>query len=152
MTEALGSLDSLAERIEQLDARFLLVALIIWDGVFPDRRELRIVDVGGALGARGYPPGISAELHFDIQDDLLSWNNGRFVLELADGRAQARPGGQGRIRLHARGLATLYSGYMTPQELRVAGTLDGPDQDVAAAGLVFAGPRPWTPDWHCSNR
>ena len=29
MTAALGSLDALAERIEQLDARFLLVALLV---------------------------------------------------------------------------------------------------------------------------
>jgi predicted acetyltransferase len=27
---------------------------------------LRIVDVTGALGARGYPPGLSAELHLDV--------------------------------------------------------------------------------------
>jgi predicted acetyltransferase len=107
---------------------------------------LRIVDVDGALGARGYPPRLSAELHFDIQDDLLGQNNGRFVLHVAEGRGSVRQGGQGRIRLHVRDLAALYSGYMTPEQLRAAGTLDGPDEDLATAGLVFAGPQPWTPD------
>jgi predicted acetyltransferase len=107
---------------------------------------LRIIDVPGALAARGYPPSISAELHFEVRDELLPWNNGRFVLAIADGRGEARQGGQGRIRLHARDLAPLYSGLMTPPELRVAGTLDGPIADLATAGLAFGGPRPWTPD------
>jgi predicted acetyltransferase len=107
---------------------------------------LRVIDVAAALEARGYPAGLGAELHFDIQDDLLPWNNGRFVLAVGDGRGSVRQGGRGDLRLHMRDLAALYSGYMTPQELRAAGTLDGPDDDSAMAALVFAGPRPWTPD------
>jgi predicted acetyltransferase len=107
---------------------------------------LRIIDVAGALGARGYPPGVSAELHFDIQDDLLAQNNGPWVLNVAEGRGSARQGGQGRIHLHVRDLAALYSGYMTPQQLRAASALDGPDEDLALAAMVFAGPQPWTPD------
>lgn len=107
---------------------------------------LRIVDVAAALAARGYSPGVAAELHFDVRDDLLPWNNDRFTLEIAGGRGSVRQGGPGRIRLHARGLAALYSGSMTPHELRLAGALDGPDADLAVASLTFAGPRPWTPD------
>src|SRR5436853_5250448 len=40
---------------------------------------LRIVDVARALGARGYPPGLNAELHLEVHDDLLPWTSGRFV-------------------------------------------------------------------------
>ena len=107
---------------------------------------LRIVDVLGALSARGYPAGLNAELHLDVRDDLLAANNGRFVLEIADGRASVQPGGQGRIRLHVRDLAAMYTGYMSPFELSVLGALDGPDQDLAIAGAVFSGPRPWIAD------
>jgi predicted acetyltransferase len=107
---------------------------------------LRIVDVIGALSGRGYPASLSADLHFDVHDDLLSHNHSQFVLHVAEGCGSARQGGHGRIRLHVRDLAALYSGYMTPSELRVAGGLDGPEEDLAIAELVFAGPRPWTPD------
>jgi predicted acetyltransferase len=107
---------------------------------------LRLVDVPAALAARGYPLGANAALHLDVRDDLLPWNNGRFVLEIADGRGEVRAGGESRVRVDIRGLAALYSGYLTPCELRMAGALEGPEEDLIAAGLAFAGPRPWTPD------
>jgi predicted acetyltransferase len=107
---------------------------------------LRIVDVAGALSARGYPAGVSAELQLDVRDELLPSNNGRFVLTVMDQRASVRSGGTGQVGLHVRDLAALYSGYLTPQELRAAGSLEGSEADLATAAQIFAGPRPWTPD------
>src|SRR4051812_31564622 len=94
---------------------------------------LRIVDVNGALAARGYPAGVNAELHLDVRDELLPANNDRFVLTVGDRRARVRGGGAGSVRLHVRDLAALYSGYMTPSELQAAGTLDGREADLATA-------------------
>ena len=107
---------------------------------------LRIIDLVGALSARGYPAGVSAELQLDVRDEVLPWNNGRFVLTVADRRASVRSGGSGHVGLHVRDLATLYSGYMTPQELLAASSLEGSEADLATAAQIFAGPRPWTPD------
>lgn len=107
---------------------------------------LRIVDLVGALSARGYPAGVSAELQLDLRDEVLPWNNGRFVLTVADRRARVRSGGSGQFSLHVRDLATLYSGYMTPHDLLAAGSLEGSEADLAIAAQIFAGPRPWTPD------
>lgn len=104
---------------------------------------LRIVDARGALEARGYLPGLDAELHLDLRDDLLPVNHGRFTLRVSDGRAEVHQGGDGRLRLDIRGLAALYTGFQAPEELRFLGLLDGPDRDLALAALVFAGPRPW---------
>jgi predicted acetyltransferase len=107
---------------------------------------LRIVDLVGALSARGYPAGVNAELQLDVRDELLPWNNGRFVLTVADRGASVRSGGAGQVGLHVRDLAALYSGYLTPQELLAAGSLAGSEANLATAGQIFAGPRPWTPD------
>ncbi len=107
---------------------------------------LRIVNVTHALSARGYPPSVQAELHLDLTDELLPANNGRWVLRVADGRGVVEPGGQGRLRMHVRDLAALYTGYYNAIEQRQAGTLTGEPADLAAASLVFSGPRPWLPD------
>lgn len=107
---------------------------------------LRIVDVIGALSRRGYPMGLSGELHLEVRDNLLAWNNRRFVLALDDGHPTVAPGGQGRFRIGVRDLAALYSGYLTPTELRSAGTIEATERDLAWATLCFAGPRPWITD------
>ena len=54
-----------------------------------------------------------------------------------------KPGGEGRLQLDVRGLAPLYTGYLSPQALRAAGLLDGPEADLRSAAAAFAGPVPW---------
>jgi predicted acetyltransferase len=138
-----GPLDPLAYLLgEQLTAgsrnKARIVRTLDW--------MLRIVDVAGALTARGYPPGLSAELHFAIDDELLPANAGRWVLHVADGRGEVQPGGAGSIRLHVRDLAAIYTGFLAPHECAYLGTIAGPAEDLALAGAVFAGPRPWIAD------
>jgi predicted acetyltransferase len=108
---------------------------------------LRVMDVRGALEARGWPAGVAAELHLDVNDDVLPWNHGRFAIEIADGKAKVRKGGRGRIRLDVRALASMYSGHMTPAALALTGQLEAPGKDVAVATGAFAGAAPWMPDF-----
>ncbi len=131
-----GPLDTLAALLPEQSAR--VVRPLDW--------LLRIVDTELALAARGYPPGLTAEVHFDLRDDALPANAGRFVLAVADGCATVGRGGAGRIRLDVRALAALYTGHLTPADLRPLGALAGPERDLAALGLIFSGPRPWMPD------
>lgn len=107
---------------------------------------VRIIDLPAALAARGYPSGVVAELHLDVSDELLPSNQGCFVLRVADGAGQVERGGQGRMRLHIRDLATLYSGYFSPQELLQASEVEADTTSLVAATQIFAGPRPWLPD------
>ncbi len=107
---------------------------------------LRIIDVPTALMARGYSRDVSDELHLAVADDLLPWNNGRFVLQVADGVGHVTPGGQGRLQLHIRELAALYSSYFTPAELQLARSLTADESSLCIATQLFAGPRPWLPD------
>lgn len=107
---------------------------------------LRVVDVERALLLRGYPLGLNGELSLDIQDEQLPWNNGRFVLELSDGQPSVRRGGAGEMKLDIRAFATLFTGYLTPRELRLAGRLDAEERPLAFAQMAFSGPHPWMPD------
>jgi predicted acetyltransferase len=114
-----------------------------------ERWLLRIVDVRGALEGRGWSPHLRGELHLDVRDELLPGNARRWVLAVGDGRAQvreARDGGRGAVTLDIRGLASLYSGFLSAEELRVAGLCDGSDADLATASALFAGPAPWLAD------
>ncbi len=107
---------------------------------------LRMVHVPAALRTRGYPPAVQAELHLDVQDELLPANSGPLVLRVHDGHAAVEPGGKGRIRLGVRELAAIYSGFLSPFELRAIGNISGPDTDLALLGAVFAGARPYIVD------
>ncbi|MCX6647300.1 MAG: GNAT family N-acetyltransferase [bacterium] len=107
---------------------------------------LRIVHVEEALQARGYVSGVEAEIHFEISDDIIRSNNGRFILSVSDGRGKVKKGGDGKVRIDIRSLAQLYSGYYTPDQLKIAGKIEGSDSDLAELVPIFAGPRPWIRD------
>ncbi|EPX58851.1 hypothetical protein D187_003566 [Cystobacter fuscus DSM 2262] len=107
---------------------------------------LRVLDVPGALQARGYPPGLSGALHLEVVDDLFPENQGRFVLEVEEGEAQVRPGGEGDMKLHVRALAALYGGFLSPAALQLAGVLEADDTTLRTAEALFSGTPPAMPD------
>ncbi len=117
----------------------------------------RIVDVRGALLARGWPTGVRAELLLSVSDELLTANHGRFRLAVSGGEARvtrlpgARAGGpksarDAALHMHIRGLAPLYTGHMSPHELELAGLLTGPPAALDLAATLFAGPAPTMSD------
>jgi predicted acetyltransferase len=107
---------------------------------------LRLLDVPAALQARGYPPGLSGALHLEVVDDLFPENQGRFVLEVEAGEAQVRSGGEGDMKLHVRALASLYSGFLPPSALQLAGVLEADDTTLRTAEALFSGAPPAMPD------
>jgi predicted acetyltransferase len=110
----------------------------------PDHRWLlRIVDVRRALEGRGYPEDAAGELHFEVHDELLPANHGRFVLSVSEGRGEVHPGGRGDLRADVQGLAPLYSSLFTPAILRMTGQLAADERSLALASRLFAGPEPW---------
>ncbi|MBP2292168.1 GNAT family N-acetyltransferase [Azospirillum rugosum] len=125
-------------------------------GVAVDAREewlLRILDVERALSTRGYPAALTAELLLDVADPLFPANGGLFRLFVSGGRGGVqRVSGPvtlppaGVLSLDVAALATLYSGHRGAALLRQVGLLEGGDDAVATASLVFAGPSPWMPD------
>ncbi|MFP2907411.1 enhanced intracellular survival protein Eis [Pyxidicoccus sp. 3LFB2] len=103
---------------------------------------VRVLDVAKALEARGWPAGLSGALHLEVTDALFPENHGRFVLEVSDGAARVRRGGEGRLRLDVKALASLYTGFHSAEALRMMGTLEADDASVRSAVSLFSGPQP----------
>jgi predicted acetyltransferase len=131
-------------------APFEPLALLMREQPFrPALREywmLRVVHVPKALTARGYPRGLQAELHLDVQDDVLPGNRGKFILQVRDGRGTVTPGGRGSFKVDVRGLAPLYTGLLTPRELLARAYLQVGEDECDTAAAVFAGSTPWMRD------
>jgi predicted acetyltransferase len=104
---------------------------------------VRILDVPGAVAARGWPAGLSLEVDLRVTppshgaDDPVA---GDWVLRIADGVGSATAGGSGAVELASTDLAALYSGHLDPSELVREGRLPGATPDVVS-GLraAFAG-------------
>ncbi|MCK6475373.1 MAG: GNAT family N-acetyltransferase [Phycisphaerales bacterium] len=107
----------------------------------------RVLDFKRAVEARGYHPGLKARLEFEIHDDLVEINHGRWTVDVADGRAAAARGGHGGIRLSIRAFAPALCGYLTFTQLSTLGWAEGSADDLARAD-IFTGSTPWVPDMY----
>jgi predicted acetyltransferase len=113
----------------------------------PKRWMLRLVDFAEALRARGWPPGVAGELVLDVSDAALPVNAGRWTLQVAGGRGSVRRGGKGpALAVDAPGMASLFTGVFTGDQLQSAGLAEGDPAVVQVANRLFAGPAPWMPD------
>jgi predicted acetyltransferase len=106
----------------------------------------RIVSVERALEARGYLPAVNAEVQFEVADDIIDENNGRFVLKVKDGKAAVKKGGKGTLKIDIRTLAQIYTGIMSATESRVTGLIEGPQSEMEKMDVIFSGSRPWCRD------
>jgi predicted acetyltransferase len=107
----------------------------------------RMVDAGGAVGARGFPPGLEVEVQVALRDAELSGNDGRFVLTVSQGRGRLEPGGRGAVALDIGPFSALYTGWASTSVLARAGRIAGGTPDERAAlDAAFAGPVPWMLD------
>ena len=108
---------------------------------------VRILDVRTAFEQRGWRTAVRGELHLDVRDGLLRENARRWVLDVSYGRGHVREGGTGSLVIDVRGLAALFTGHLTAEELGSAGLCEGGQESLALATALFAGPAPWTPDF-----
>lgn len=105
---------------------------------------LRLIDVRAALEQRAYDPHVRGTVDLEITDDVLPHNDKkRLKLSIENGVAEVTEGGSGAVRTHVRGLASIYTGALTPQEVSLMGLLDGPADALRTLQSLFAGPAPW---------
>jgi len=113
------------------------------------RWMLRVLDVETALAGRGYAGGVERHVALEVDDDRIARNRDVFALEVSGGRGAVRRGAvgaRGVVRIDIRGLAALYSGYLSAEQLARAGLASGPADALASMTAVFAGPAPWLGD------
>jgi predicted acetyltransferase len=81
-----------------------------------------------------------------VDDPLCPWNSGAWTLEVEHGQGRLeRRGAAGGTTASIRGLAALFTGFATADELARVGLLDGVDSaGLALLGRAFASPRPFT--------
>ena len=110
---------------------------------------VRLIDVAGAIAARGYRRSAGARVDLQIADPDAPWNAGRWVLEASEGAASLKPGGDGTVETSIGGLSSLWAGYAPARRLAAAGLLRTSDP-VALDDLddIFAGPSPALLDFY----
>ena len=108
---------------------------------------LRIINLPLALSLRGYPMRLEAELHLDVSDNLIAANNGQFCLQVSQGRGEVSQGGKGDFKIDIRSLASLYTSFLSPQQLHSLSYLQTTPEALETATLIFAGDSPWMADF-----
>jgi predicted acetyltransferase len=99
-----------------------------------------LVDVPGAVAARGCPAGVSGTLPLRIDDPRRPSNHGAWMLSVADGEASLEPGGDGRVEIGVTDLAAVFSGHLDPLRLARAGRLGHPTRaEIGLLRAAFAG-------------
>jgi predicted acetyltransferase len=139
-----AQVDSVTVLAMPLDALTLLLPEQVVELVGANHWMTRIVDAAGAIAARGYAPGVRADVHVQLADRVAPWNDGRFVLRVEGGEGKLTPGGTGDVHLSVNALASLYTGWATARVLADAGLIHhAGDRDLGMLDAAFAGPRPY---------
>ncbi|WP_435345641.1 GNAT family N-acetyltransferase [Haloarchaeobius sp. HRN-SO-5] len=87
---------------------------------------VRVVDVVDALEAVPYPGVDEARVVLDVSDPMADWNDGRFELAVADGRATCGPtDADPDVTLDVAALSQLVVGYRPVSHLQRTGRIDG---------------------------
>lgn len=108
-----------------------------------ERTLLRIVDLPGAVAARGW--AVDGVATVAVTDDVVPDNAGtwRIVVEGGVGRAE-RWGGVAASALDIRTFAPLYSGFHSAADLALLGRVDGETRPLDR--LFATGAAPWMAD------
>ncbi|MXY87391.1 MAG: GNAT family N-acetyltransferase [Dehalococcoidia bacterium] len=109
---------------------------------------LRLVDLAKAIEQRGWPP-VTATVALHVSDSALSHNNGRFELQVVDGKGTLAPGGPGTWRVDIRSLASWFTGWRSASQLASLGLLtseSGTAHELRVLDTLAAGPPPLIPE------
>lgn len=116
-----------------------------WQVQAVEHYMLKIIDVPGALTARGYPTGIEIGLDFGVRGDPITGADGRYRLQVSGGKGECErlgdlPDGDASVPVFTpNGLALAYAGTQSAAGLRTVNALSGPSGEDETWGAVFGG-------------
>ncbi len=105
----------------------------------------RIVDIAGAVSARGWPAQAAGRVALEVTDPVLGVE--RFVLEVEGGAGRVTPGGAGQVRCGIDVLSSWYSSTLRAEDAARLGLLEGDGAAIKAMDGLIAGGVPWMPDF-----
>jgi predicted acetyltransferase len=106
----------------------------------------RIVDVPGAIGARGYPPGLEATVDVVVTDPMLGEQGWTLTVSDGTGTAARVAPAAAAVRVDIGGLSALSIGGTTVGLLRTADRLEGPNEAVDRLAAILSAPTPTMTD------
>ena len=105
---------------------------------------MRLVHVAQALRLRGYPAELDAEIRLRVVDPVVLGNDGAITVRVRDGQADVGPAAEATAHVTVNGLASLYSGWLSPYDATRTGMLTGAtDEELATLAHLFAGTSPY---------
>ncbi len=123
------------------DPLHLLLPATVALSVQTERWMLRVLDLPGAIAARGFPSAVTCEVPLRVDDHEIADATGSWRLRVADGAGvlERSDAGDNDTTVGARGIAAMYAG--TPMHaLRRTGLVrGGSPQHDAALDAAFAG-------------
>jgi predicted acetyltransferase len=150
LLRVIGSWEMVAPKVRLRAVDPALLALCVpvpvplsWDFIW----MARLIDVQKAVAGRGWPVTVRTEVDLELVDSDAPWQSGRWRLEVGDGSGTLERGGTGAVRVHVRGLSSLFTGFASTVALRAAGLLDGDAVAAARLDAAFAGHLPWMVDY-----
>lgn len=113
---------------------------------FAFRWMLRVLEVRGALEARGYPP-VTGTCILGVEDPLFAENTGAWEITAQNGSVKVSHTNAAPRPVSIGTLSAMFSGYLAPADAVRLGLLEPDDRVVSLLSSLFAGPAPWSMDW-----
>lgn len=118
-----------------------------WDAVTEFSWMARGLDVAAAIGMRGFPPGLAAEVAIEIDDPLLGEVRGPWRMVVEQGKGRVDPAGAADVTLSARAVGPLLTGFASAEALALGGLARGDRDALALLTAAFAAPTPYFLDF-----
>lgn len=115
------------------------------DGVF--RSMITLLDVPGALEARGYIAGLNASVSVRVTGSVFGDNEGPWEIAVSGGRAKVAPASNADAVVDISTFSSIWASATLPADAARDGFLEAGDDALASLTAIFAGPAPWTTDY-----